>query len=111
MSSNPSQKRQAISETIDFDKAIHTIRGQRVMLDSDLAQLFGVPTKRVNEAAKRNPERFPEQFMFQLTRQELTNLKSQIATLEKGRGKHPNDGFIRLQFVLSTPVMTNYTQS
>ena len=109
MGSKPSQKRQAISETVDFDKSIHTIRGQRVMLDSDLAKLFGVPTKRVNEAAKRNPERFPEQFMFQLTRQEVTNLKSQFATSSYwgGRRKLPavftEHGAIMLANVLNSP--------
>lgn len=79
------------------------------MLDSDLAKLFGVPTKRVNEAAKRNPERFPEQFMFLLTRQEFTNLKSQIATSSSwgGRRKLPavftEHGAIMLANVLNSP--------
>lgn len=50
------------------------------MLDSDLARLYGVPTKRLNEAVKRNGERFPEDFMFQLTRQESVNLRFQIGT-------------------------------
>ncbi len=79
------------------------------MLDSDLARLFGVPTKRVNEAAKRNPERFPEQFMFQLTRQELTNLKSQIATPSSWGGRRKlsavftEHGAIMLANVLNSP--------
>jgi hypothetical protein len=59
---------------------IHELRGQRVMLDFDLAQLYGVETKRLNEQVKRNIERFPEDFMFQLTRGEWEILKSQIAT-------------------------------
>lgn len=59
---------------------IYLIRNQRVMLDSDLAELYGVETKRLNEQVKRNPERFPEDFMFQLTKSEFDNLKSQIAT-------------------------------
>jgi len=60
--------------------AIHLIRGQRVMLDSDLAMIYGVTTKRLNEQLKRNRPRFPADFAFQLTVQEFRNLKSQIAT-------------------------------
>ena len=58
---------------------IHRIREQRVMLDSDLARLYGVPTSRLNEAIKRNVDRFPSDFRFQLTREEYANLISQIA--------------------------------
>jgi ORF6N domain len=60
--------------------AIHLIRGHRVMLDSDLAMIYGVTTKRLNEQLKRNRARFPADFAFQLTVQEFRNLKSQIAT-------------------------------
>ena len=56
------------------------IRGKKVMLDRDLAELYGVPTKRLNEQVKRNIERFPEDFMFQLTKEEFENWKSQFAT-------------------------------
>lgn len=56
------------------------MRGQRVMLDSDLAALYGVPTKRLNEQVRRNRSRFPEDFMFRLTLDETTNLRSQFAT-------------------------------
>jgi hypothetical protein len=56
----------------------------RVILDSDLAAVYGVPTKRLNEQFKRNRKRFPEDFAFQLTADEVTNLRSQIATLKKG---------------------------
>ena len=59
---------------------IFTIRGQRVMLDADLASIYGVQTRRLNEQVRRNAERFPGDFMFQLTRQETSDLKSQIAT-------------------------------
>lgn len=65
---------------------IHVIRGQRVMLDSDLAEVDGVAVKRLNEQVKRNASRFPTDFAFQLTAEEVTNLKSQIATSNKGRG-------------------------
>jgi len=59
---------------------IPTIRGQRVMLDADLAVLYGVPTKRLNEAVRRNAARFPEDFKYQLTAEEAENLRLQFAT-------------------------------
>jgi hypothetical protein len=59
---------------------IFNLRGQKVILDADLAELYDVPTKRLNEQVKRNADRFPEDFMFQLTAQEWSNLKSQIVT-------------------------------
>jgi len=64
----------------NLESAIHFIRGQRVMLDSDLAMIYGVTTKRLNEQLKRNRLRFPPDFAFQLTVQEFRNLKSRIAT-------------------------------
>jgi len=69
-----------------IDGMIHTIRGVRVMLDRDLAEIYGVPTFRFNEAIKRNRHRFPPDFMFQLTREEFDSLKSQIAMSKTGRG-------------------------
>jgi len=65
---------------------VHLIRGKRVMLDSDLARIYGVSTMRLNEQFKRNQNRFPTGFAFQLTRQELACLISQIAISKKGRG-------------------------
>ena len=59
---------------------IVTVRGQKVILDADLARIYGVATKALNQAVKRNSEKFPADFMFQLTPQELANLKSQIVT-------------------------------
>jgi hypothetical protein len=67
---------------------IYLIRGQRVLLDSDLAALYGVETKRLNEQVRRNLARFPDDFMFQLNDQEVAGLRSQIATLKSGRGAH-----------------------
>ena len=90
--------------------SIHFFRGQRVMLDLDLARIYCVPTKRLNEQLNRNRERFPDDFAFQLTRQEVTNLKSQIATasLHGGRRKLPwvftEHGAIMLASVLNSPV-------
>ncbi len=65
---------------------IHVIRGRRVILDSDLAALYGVGTKQFNQAVRRNLARFPADFMFQLTNQELGALRSQIVTSNEGRG-------------------------
>jgi len=63
-----------------IERRIYVIRGQKVMLASDLAEIYQVPTKRLNEAVKRNLARFPEDFMFQLNNEELENWRSQIAT-------------------------------
>lgn len=68
----------------NVESLIRVIRGQQVMLDRDLAELYGVETRRLNEQVKRNIERFPEDFMFQLTPNEFDNLKSQIATSSWG---------------------------
>lgn len=65
---------------------IYVVRGQRVMLGEDLARMYGVPTKRLNEQVRRNHERFPPDFMVQLTWEEHGALRSQIATSKKGRG-------------------------
>ena len=69
---------------------IHEIRGQKVMLDFDLAALYGVETKRLNEQVKRNIERFPEDFMFQLTKGEWVILQSQIATTNQPENEDNN---------------------
>ena len=68
---------------------IYEIRGCKVMLDFDLAEIYQVETKRLKEQVRRNIERFPNDFMFELTREEYNPLRSQIATLEIGRGKYP----------------------
>src|SRR3954453_15478480 len=68
------------------EKRIFVIRGRQVMLDEDLADLYGVETKRLVEQVKRNPDRFPGDFMFQLDNEEATALRSQIATSNIGRG-------------------------
>ncbi len=67
-----------------IENLIYVIRGQKVMLDSDLASLYGIETKRLNERVKRNLDRFPADFMFQLTLKEYENLKSQFATSSWG---------------------------
>jgi len=75
-----------------IEQKIFMIRDQKVMLSSHLAILYGVKPKVLMQAVKRNIERFPEEFMFQLTPDEITSLRSQIVTLnngDSGRGKHP----------------------
>ena len=66
---------------------IHEIRGERVILDSDLAAIYRVPVKALNQAIKRNAERFPEDFVFQLTNAEFTRLRSQIVTSKERGGR------------------------
>jgi hypothetical protein len=91
------------------ESLIITLRGQRVILDSDLARLYGVTTTRLNEQVKRNPDRFPPDFMFSLSQQEFAVLISQNAT-SKGRGgrrKLPNvfteHGALMVANVLNSP--------
>mgnify|MGYP006266445397 CR=1 FL=1 len=68
--------------------AIRVIRGQRVLLDADLAKLYDVETRVLNQAVRRNSERFPDDFMFQLTSDEDARLRSQIVILDAARGRH-----------------------
>ena len=70
-----------------IQQRIYTVRNVRVILDSDLAALYGVPTKRLNEQYRRNRERFPEDFAFQLTAKEAGSLRSQIATSSSHGGR------------------------
>jgi len=72
---------------LTVDSMIHQLRGQRVILDSDLARLYGVPTSRFNEAIKRNDRRFPEDFRFQVTQEEANSLTSQIAITKVPAGR------------------------
>jgi hypothetical protein len=71
-----------------IEKAILLIRGQKIMLDADLASLYGVETRVLVQAVRRNLERFPEDFMFQLSKEEVDFLRSHIVTLKRGRGQH-----------------------
>ncbi len=92
---------------------IYLVRGQKAMLDADLAELYGVPTKRLNEQVRRNANRFPTDFAFQLTNQEVAILRSQIATSSwaarghGGRRKRPlvftEHGVIMAASVLNSP--------
>jgi hypothetical protein len=101
----------ALAPVDDIATRIHTVRGLRVMLDSDLAPLYGVTTKRLNEQFGRNRERFPADFTFRLTAEEAANLKSQIATSRSdwgGRRKLPNvfteHGAVMLASVLKSRI-------
>jgi hypothetical protein len=90
---------------------IHLIRGQRVMLDADLAALYGVQTRRLNEQVRRNRERFPEDFIFELTPEEFASLKSRFATSSwGGRRKLPlaftEHGALMAATVLNSPRAT-----
>ena len=82
----PASRRRAPVELIE--RRIYLIRGEKVMLDGDLAELYRVPTRTLNQAVRRHGDRFPEDFMFQLTRREAAALRSQIVILEKGRGRY-----------------------
>ncbi len=94
-----------------IEQKILLIRGQKVMLDSDLAELYGVTTKRLNEQVRRNIERFPSDFTFQLSPAEFASLRSHFATLKPGRGQHrkympyvfTEHGALMVASVLNTP--------
>jgi ORF6N domain len=74
-----------------IERRIYLVREKKVMLDSELAELYGVETKVFNQAVRRNQDRFPADFMFQLSKQEAESLRSQIVTLKPvGRGRHRN---------------------
>ena len=83
----PKQKNN-IAPIEPVEPLIREFRGERVILDADLARVYGVPTSRFNEAVKRNLDRFPEDFRFRLTREEAGSLRSQTAILNRGRGQH-----------------------
>ena len=88
---------------------IYEIRGQKVMIDRDLAEMYGVQTKALNQAVKRNIERFPEDFMFQLTTEETQNWKSQIVTtnsIKMGLRRNP-DAFTELGVAMLSSVLTS----
>ena len=99
------------SKLTKIQKLIYEIRGRQVMLDADLADIYQVETRRLNEAVKRNIDRFPPEFMFQLTQTEYDNLMSQFATSSGGgRRKLPfaftEHGVIMLSSVLNSKIAT-----
>jgi hypothetical protein len=98
----------AIMKNDDIQSRIYTIRNVQVMLDSDLAKFYGVETRVLNQAVKRNSERFPQEFSFQLTADENNLLRSQIVTLENGSNLRiqidtsKNEQNLKSQFVISS---------
>lgn len=86
--SSPGMSSTALVPLERIEKSILLIRGHKVMLDADLAKLYGVPVRRLNEQVKRNADRFPVDFLFRLTAEEVDALRSQTATLKRGRGQH-----------------------
>ncbi|MTK52290.1 ORF6N domain-containing protein [Paludibacter sp.] len=88
---------------------IYTIRGQRVMLDRDLAEMYGVETKRLNEQIKRNIKRFPDDFMFQLKKEEFEILKSQFATSSWGGTRKLPYAFTELGVAMLSSVLNSDT--
>lgn len=98
-----------VSEETIVEK-IHIIRGQKVMLDRDLAEMYGVEVKRLNQAVKRNAIRFPEDFMFRLTQDENIFLRSQFVTLEKGKySKYPPYAFTEQGVAMLSSVLNSET--
>jgi hypothetical protein len=99
---------------MNIQNKIYAIRGFQVMLDSDLAQLYGVETKRINEAVKNNPDKFPDDFYFEATDDELENLRSKISTSSWGGNRYSpklftEQGIYMLATVLKSKVATNIT--
>lgn len=97
------------NELIPIQSYIHEFRGQKVMLDFDLAKLYQVETKALNQAVKRNIERFPADFMFRLTAEEVLNMRSQIVTASKRNASaapfaFTEQGVAMLASVLKSPI-------
>lgn len=101
-----------MNEIEEIRSRIHTIRGKQVMLDKDLAELYGVEVKNLNKAVSRNIERFPDDFMFRLTKEEYDFLRFQNGTIKSGRGEHSKylpyafteQGVAMLSGVLRSPI-------
>jgi hypothetical protein len=92
-----------------IEKVIFFIRAEKVMLDADLASLYGVETKAVNRAAKRNLKRFPSDFMFQLTAEESADLRYQVGTSKQGRGgrRYPPYAFTEQGVAMLSSVLSS----
>jgi ORF6N domain len=98
----------ALGKVEDITRAILVLRGRRVLLDAELAVLYGVTTRRLNEQVRRNRKRFPNDFLFELTTEEFANLKSRFATSSwGGRRKRPlaftEHGAIQAATILNSP--------
>jgi hypothetical protein len=91
----------------DVQRMIHIIRGQKVMFDEDLARLYAVPTKRLNEQVHRNKKRFPPDFMFELTLREVEDLRSQIATSSWGGRRYRPNAFTEQGVAMLSTVLNS----
>lgn len=89
-------------DAAEVAKRIIIVRGQRVLLDSDLAELYGVTPKRLNEQVRRNRDRFPEDFVFLISISKFRALRSQFATLDRGRGRHRKHAVVAFTKSLSS---------
>lgn len=107
----PKRKSASLIPAERIERAIVLLRGHKVLLDNDLAELYEVEVKKLNQAVKRNIERFPKDFMFQLAEDEFESLRSQIVTLKNSRGSHrkyrpyafTEQGVAMLSGVLNSP--------
>ena len=104
-------ERKSIVPSDSLDRLIYEIRGQKVMLDADLAEIYGVTTKSLNQASKRNLKKFPADFMFQLTVKEFENMRSQIVTASNrsqfvtGSQKHRDPRYLPYAFTEHGAIM------
>jgi phage regulator Rha-like protein len=97
-----------MNEIVPIESLVNKIiylRGQKVMLDSDLAELYRVETKALNQAIARNPERFPNDFMYRLTEKEFTRLRSQSVTSKKGGRRYPPYAFTEQGIAMLSSVL------
>lgn len=97
-----------MNEIVNLEQLLSKIiwlRGQKVMLDSDLAELYEVKTKVLNQAVSRNAERFPDDFMYQLTEKEFTRLRSQFVTTKRGGRRYPPYAFTEQGIAMLSSVL------
>jgi phage regulator Rha-like protein len=104
-----SMRKSEIALVKPVESRILILRGHKVILDSDLAELYGVSAKRLNEQVKRNAERFPADFMFQLSAKEYDSLRSQFATSKEGRGgrRYPPYAFTEHGAIMAATVLNS----
>lgn len=102
-------KKNEIIPALSIENKIYIFRGQKVMIDSDLSELYGVETKVLNQAVKRNSSRFPEDFMFQLSMEEFKILKSQIVTSSWGGRRSPPYAFTEHGTVMLASILKSQT--
>ncbi len=109
MRKNPAVRKNPAALSAPVESRILILRHQRIILDSDLAELYGVPAKQLNQQTKRNRERFPTDFMFQLTVKEHNSLRSQIVTSKKGRGgrRYPPYAFTEHGAIMAATVLNS----